>query len=346
VPKELDPSKMMERVVGFPKQLRGAWDLAESGPDLLRGAKPSRVLVVGMGGSAIGGDFLRGFAEAESEVPVQVIRGYCLPRSARGNVHAFFVSYSGDTEETLSAWEEARTLGISRAAVTSGGELAKRASAEGMPLLSIPKGSPPRAALGWTAVPLLFTLGRAGLLPFRRSDLEAVAAACEDTLAQFGPEASEEENQLRAWASRAARRLPLIYAPEAPYAPAALRWACQMNENGKTLAHIGFFPEQNHNEIVAWQLSSPVLDLAEPALLSDDRIHRRIRVRMEIVAGILERSGSRVAWFEPRGASLPARLFSFAVMGDLASVYAAEAREVDPTPVPNIDRLKAELASR
>lgn len=339
-----DPSDMMGRVLDFPRQLREAWSLAVRGPQLAPARDPARVYVVGMGGSAIGGDFVRAFAETCSAVSVEVVRGYQLPAAASEGSFAFFVSYSGDTEETLEAWEEAVRRGLPRAAVTSGGELARRAEAHGVPCLLIPGGSPPRAALGWTSVPVFRALAVRGLLPLGDAELEEAAAASEAVIAAFGPDAPES-NPVRRWAEAAAGGVPFVYAPATPYGAAAVRWSGQLNENGKILAHVALLPEQNHNEIVGWEAPSPAREAAVVAFLADERVHPRVRRRLDILAGVIERTGRPVTRFEPHGEGLFARMVSFATMGDLASLYAAAARGVDPTPVASIDRLKAGLRS-
>jgi len=338
-----DPSDMTGRVRAFPSQLRRAWDLAEGGPDLIRDAEPERIYVIGMGGSAIGGDFLRAFAEREGDVSVEVVRGYELPRAANELSFAFFVSYSGGTEETLACWGEAARRRIPRACVTSGGELERRATADGVPVLKIPPGSPPRAALGWTSVPLLHALGRAGMVPVGPDSIEEAAAACEEVLADSGPEAGQ--SPLRAWAEGAVGHLPVIYAADSPHRVSAMRWACQINENGKALAHVALFPEQNHNEIVGWEASSPLQASARVAILDDPADHPRTRRRLDLVGEGLTAAGVPVARFAPRGTGLLARLYSYSIQGDLVSLYLAAGADVDPTPVASIDRLKAALAA-
>jgi len=335
---------MAARVAGLPDQLRAAWELAEAGPDLLAGARPSHLYVCGMGGSAIGGDLLRAYASRRASVPVEVVRGYELPRAADARAFALFVSYSGNTEETLGAWDEAAERSLPRAAVTSGGELARRAREAGAPCLLIPSGSPPRAALGWTSVPLFAALARAGLLEFGRRQLEEAAVACEEAVSRHGPGAGASD-RLRSWAEACAEGLPVIYAPADPWSACAVRWATQLNENAKSLAHVALFPEQNHNEIVGWEVDSPVHRLAVVALLAGEHAHPRVRLRMELVAERLREAGARTERFEPLGEGLVARLYSLVTLGDLASLHLAAARGVDPTPVASIDRLKAALGS-
>jgi glucose/mannose-6-phosphate isomerase len=333
---------MTGRVRAFPDQMREAWKLAEAGPDLVDGATPDRIYVVGMGGSAIGGDFLRAYAERFGEVPVEVVRGYQLPTAANEHAFAFFVSYSGGTEETLSCWEDAARRGLPRACITSGGSLAERATAAGVPVLRIPGGAPPRSALGWTSVPLLHAMGRAGLVSLTAGNLAEAADACDTVLDAQAPDAAD--SPWATWGTRAAAGLPVIYAAQSPHGVTAVRWACQINENGKALAHAALFPEQNHNEIVGWETPSDLHRRAEVALLDDSRDHPRTRRRLELVAEAVEAAGARVTRFRPVGEGLLARLYSLALQGDLVSLWVAAARGVDPTPVASIDRLKASLA--
>jgi glucose/mannose-6-phosphate isomerase len=171
--------------------------------------------------------------------------------------------------------------------------------------------------------------------------VEEAAAACEDVLAAHGPDAPEDP--LREWAESCADGLAVVYAPSSPYAPCAVRWQNQINENAKALAHVALFPEQNHNEIVGWETGSEAARLARVALLAVEAAPPRVRRRMEIVEERLRNSGVATARFEPRGRGLLARLLSLAVMGDLASLFLAAVRGVDPTPVASIERLKAAL---
>jgi glucose/mannose-6-phosphate isomerase len=331
---------MTARVVGFPAQLRAAWELAGDGGPLLAGL-PRRVYVVGMGGSAIGGDFVRAYAAAEGKAPVEVVRGYGMPRPADHDSFAFFVSYSGNTEETLSAWEEASARGIPRAVITSGGELLRRAESAGVPRLVIPSGSPPRAALGWTSVPLFRALAAAGVIPVTAEDLEEAASACEEVVAAAGPDAPA--GPVRQWAESLPGRLPVVLAPDAPYGVVATRWACQLNENAKVLAHAALFPEHNHNEIVGWEADSAVRNLVDVAVLTDGDVHPRVARRLDLFESVARDAGRPVTRFAPRGRGLLARLYSLALVGDFASLWLAAALSVDPTPVASIDRLKAEL---
>jgi glucose/mannose-6-phosphate isomerase len=273
---------------------------------------------------------------------VEVVRGYQMPASAGPEDLAYFVSYSGDTEETLSAWDDAIQRNVPCAVVASGGELMSRAIAAGVPALRIPGGSPPRAALGWTAMPVFRSLAERGVFPLTETEVAEAAGAGDDVVTLWGPGGSREGELVR-WAEDAVERLPIVYGAERPHRATAMRWVGQLNENGKVLAHAALFPEQNHNEIVGFGDPATAATLAEVALLDDAAVHPRVRRRLDLVAGAVEAAGGHVTRFEPRGEGLLARMFSLAVLGDLASLHVAAARGVDPTPVAPIDRLKREL---
>ncbi len=340
----IDPANMLGRVLGLPRQLRDARELALRGPRLIPGERPARLLVAGMGGSAIGGDFLAQVMRERSPVPVTVVRDDRPPRFEARTSAFLVVSYSGDTEETLATCDDVIRAGGRWAAVTSGGALAERARRHGAPLLEIPGGAPPRSAFGWTAVPLLIAAQSAGLLEIPPSEWEEAFQACEATCRDYGP-GGAETGRLAEWAESCAGRLAIVYAPATPLAAVATRWCGQINENGKTLAHAALFPEQNHNEIVGWEGASSLRDRVCVTRLEDPEMSASVARRLELVAQDLGRRGVPVHRFASRPGPLLARLLSFALLGDFASLALAARTGADPTPVAPIDRLKAALAS-
>ncbi len=339
-----DPMNMRAHVVGLPQQLRDAHAAVARASPLVHGPKPSRILVVGMGGSAIGGDFLRQIARERCPAPVDVVRDDRLPHLEPSTTFAFFVSYSGNTEETLSCWDQAARMGLRCAAITSGGRLAERAQAERAPLFTVPGGLPPRAALGWTAVPLVVSLEQAELLPKNDEEWEEAFAVCA-TLAREASLNGPRAAPLDAWARVVSGRLVMIYAASVPTGPAAVRWSCQINENAKMLAHVALFPEQNHNEIMGWEGAGAQAAGLSLVVLEDPGVSPGVRRRLAHVSAEIQGRGVHVERFSSIGRGLTARLFSLALLGDFASLALAGARGVDPTPVASIERLKASLAS-
>lgn len=339
-----DPGHMLERVEGFSAQLREAVQCAVNGPQLASGKRPSRILIAGMGGSAMGGDFVRQWAASRAPFAVTVVREDHLPVVDPKDTFAFFVSYSGNTDETLSSWQEACDCSLPRAVISSGGALLEKARAAGIPALEIPGGSPPRAALGWTSMPIFVALSRAGWIELPHNEFEELFAACDreiDDSRNRGPQFKLLQN----WARASAHRWAMIYAPSDPLSPVATRWACQINENSKALAHVALLPEQNHNEIVGWEKPSSSRIHATVAVLRDPAASERTLFRLGYVAREISREGFSVFEFEPAEGGLLARLYALALRGDLASLHLAASRGVDPTPVAPIDRLKAELSS-
>jgi glucose/mannose-6-phosphate isomerase len=337
-----DPQNMLGRILSFPQQMRDARALALSGPLLLKQSSCSRIFVAGMGGSAIGGDFLRQVAWDKSTALVETLRGYRLPRAAFTESFLAFVSYSGNTEETLALWSEASRAGIPRCAITSGGQLRSAAHAENVACLEIPSGSPPRAALAWTCIPLIVALERANLSRLDSGEWEEAIGVCEQIVQRFGP-GGEKHPLLQEWARGTQGRIAFIYAAEDPTAAVARRWVSQINENAKSLAHAALFPEHNHNEIVGWE-SDSLADKVSVAFLDDPTAHPQVRRRLDLAAqGLSDRVPS--FRFEALGRTTLARLFSLSLLGDLASVTLAAVLGVDPTPVVSIDRLKSALSS-
>jgi glucose/mannose-6-phosphate isomerase len=333
---------MLGRILSFPQQMREARALAERGPELVPAGSFKRLFICGMGGSAIGGDFLRQIASERCSVTVETVRGYRLPRTAFQEALLVFVSYSGNTEETLSLWEEASRPSLPRSAITSGGKLRQAAQAANVPCLEIPGGSPPRAALAWTCIPLIIALARAKWIEVGEKEWEEAIVACENVVRKFAP-GGDQHSVLEEWARKTHGRIAFVYAAGDPTAPVARRWVSQINENGKSLAHAALFPEHNHNEIVGWETDSWA-NCVSIAFLDDSSAPAPVRRRLDLVHQDLSKRVPAFR-FEAMGKTAMARLFSLSVLGDLASVALAQVAGIDPTPVASIDRLKNALAS-
>src|SRR5687768_6223535 len=152
-----DPKGMLALTAAFSEQCRKAREIADAFELPNLDFEPSLVMLTGLGGSAAGGDFVRALFEAFGEAPFSVNRDYLLPHFAGPETLLFVVSYSGNTEETLSAYADARKKGCSIIVVTSGGRLAELAKADGIPVISVPGGQPPRTALGYLLIPVIVT---------------------------------------------------------------------------------------------------------------------------------------------------------------------------------------------
>lgn len=340
----LDSTDMLGRVLAFPDQMETAWEIGAGfarSVEPLRAQKFERVVIAGMGGSAIGGDLAKSFLGERATPPIVSCRDYALPKNvARG---ALFVasSYSGNTAETLSAYDAARGVASAMVAVTSGGELAERCKRDNVPCCIIPGGMPPRAAIGFSLLPMLHVLRAAGAATFDDAEYEEALRMARERCAEYAP--SRDGNAAIALANTLHAKTAFVYAAPSLLEGVARRWACQFNENAKTLAHFAFFPELNHNEIVGWEVG----DLMAKAVilsLEDRDDHPGTRRHTEVGLSLMKPFAGRIERFEAPAGGRLARMLSTMLLGDFASVYLAYLNGVDPTPVKKIDALKKEMS--
>jgi len=338
-----DPEGMLGLVEDFEEQCRRAVDLGSRAPVPERG-EVRAVVMAGMGGSAIGGDLLRTCLAPVLGVPWVVHRDYGLPAWVGPDTLLLVGSYSGNTEETLSAFEEGVRRGATVVCLASGGTMAERARALGLPLVEVPAGLPPRAALGYSFFPLAVLLTRMGLAAIPGGDIEEALAEIGRSRVRWGRERSVDENGAKTLAHALVGSLPVVYSADGVLSSVALRWKGQFNENSKTLAYVNVFPEVDHNEIEGWEGAGEIGRRIHLILLRDREDTRRVQYRMEVTAGIIgARAGGRTEVWS-RGTGRMARVFSLVCLGDFTSVYLALLTGQDPTPVDNIGRLKEALA--
>jgi glucose/mannose-6-phosphate isomerase len=333
-----DPSRTRDVLSAFPAQCRAALALRATPP--LAIPRPGLVVLAGMGGSAAGAELIAACAAEHLDVPVLVHRGYGLPASASKDALVVASSYSGDTEEVLSAVETALERSLAVVAISAGGRLARLASARGLARVALPDGLMPRMALGYLFFTALRVLGDAGLAAATDSEIEEsleVLAALAEELAPARPPAQNEAKRL---AAAIDTRLPVFYGGPAT-GGVAYRWKTDVEENAKRFAMAGAVPEMNHNEIEAWR---PPAAAGMRAVLLRDRdeppeIARRFAVLRELIApGV----GDVVECWS-RGTGRPARLLGLAYVGAWTSYYLAVGGGVDPWPVPMLDEIKRRL---
>ncbi len=342
----LDTTDMMGRIIAFPEQMEAAWKIgAEFAPRVepLRGKSFERVVVCGMGGSAIGGDLARSFLGERAKVPVLSCRDYFLPSNLARGALVIVSSYSGNTGETLSAYEAARTHAAAVVAITSGGELAQRCSRDNIPVCTIPGGMPPRSAIGYSLFPTLHVLRATGVASFEDKEYAEALSAAKDRCDAYAP--SHRDNAAIETALDLQRRTAFVYAAPGLLEGVARRWACQLNENSKTLAHFAFFPELNHNEIVGWEVGD-IMKSAVIVSLEDREDHPMTRRHADVGLALMGPFAAKVERLETPGGGRLARMLCMMLLGDFTSVYLAYLNEVDPTPVKKIDALKKSLAGQ
>lgn len=340
-----DPGNMLGRTEKFADQWREAREIGESFPaPTFKGIE--NVLVLGMGGSAIAGDLLGGYLDGVMPVPLSVNRDYGIPGFAGRNTLVIASSYSGNTAETLSATQEAIERGCSVVGITTGGRLADNLSRHGFDHISIPTGYSPRAALGFSFVPLLIMLERIFDLPQQAAALEETEQLLREQAQLYGHETPAQRNRAKGLAAILLGKLPVVYGAAGAFGSVAYRWRCQINENSKRMAVCGAVAEMNHNEIVGWAGPQELTREFMVINLLDKGYHNEVRYRFECMSKLIARTAGEVIDLESRGESLLARLFSLIHLGDFVSVYLAFLEGVDPTPVNCIDTLKRLLSKR
>jgi glucose/mannose-6-phosphate isomerase len=305
-------------------------------------SKPENIIIAGMGGSAIGGDLFKDWAKDKIKVPIEVNRDYKLPQYAGKKTLVLVTSYSGDTEESLSAFLDALNRGCMVYCVSSGGALLKYAEKLGVPNFMVEKGMPPRSALPFMLMPLLVLAEKLGLV----SGLEAEAAEaflvlkkCAD---ECSPDVAAKDNFAKTLALAVNGSIPTIYGFEI-YRAIAQRYKQQFNENCKIAAKWEVFPELDHNEIVGWEKSKDTADKFSVIFIKDKAASKAILSRIEITKQIMQGCGAKMFEVQSTGVSPLAKMLSVICVGDFVSVYLAVLRGVDPTPVETINRLKAAL---
>lgn len=332
----LDTSGMLDVVARFPGQCREALALGEAAElpeEKLAGF--SRVLCVGMGGSGITGDLLARLLSVE----VIPCRGYRVPPFIGEDTLLVGVSYSGNTEETLSAFEQGLSRTRRALAISSGGKLRVLAEKHGVPWVEIPGGYQPRAALGYLLFTLLSVFRRLGAF---RTELAPALAKLEELAVGLSP--TSPGNRAQELALALLGHVPLVYGAHGHTAPVAFRWKTQINENAKQPAFWGELPELCHNEIVGYELAGDLLPQGKVVFLRTSSDHPRVAARIDILKEVLWRRGLPFLEVWAEGEDELGQLLSLLYLGDWVSVYLALLNRVDPTPVKPIQELKDRLA--
>jgi glucose/mannose-6-phosphate isomerase len=341
---DLDPDDMLGCIRELPEQCRKAWALTQALELPPAYGAVRHIVILGMGGSAIGGALLQGLVAGECAVPITIVRGYALPAFVCGPDYlAVGCSYSGNTEETLSAFGEALERGTRPLAVTTGGKLAALAEEKGVPCVSFDYQSQPRAALGYSFTLLLGLCCRLGLVRDYSADLEQSVRAMEQWQARIEPGVPTALNAAKSLAGRLVNRLPLVYGAGF-LAAVANRWKTQFNENSKHWSFFEVLPELHHNAVVGLGIPQAVRDEAIVLMLRSKLDNPRVQVRWEVTRELLQREGVAAETFEGRGECKLAHMLSLIHFNDHASFYLAMLNAVDPTPVGTIAFLKQRLA--
>ncbi len=343
---KLDPSGMGKIIADFPEQCRQAVEIARKTDIKLPGTSFRNIVICGMGGSAIAGDIMASYLADLIPSAVFVQRNYGLPGWVGRDDLVIASSYSGQTEETLSDFEEALKRKSTVAAITSGGILKDRCLALGLPFTTIPGGLPPRGALGFSFFTLLGLFVSSGLI----SNQDEALGETLDTLEKLSDDCAADKagtvNEAKQIASEIYNYLPVVYGSTDLLAPVARRWANQLNENSKILSYWAAMPELCHNEIVGWEKLPEIRSRTKILMLRDHGDHPRNSLRFEVLQDIIKGETAGIINIQSRGRSALARMFSLLYLADFVSYYLALLNQADPMPVKRIDRLKTVLKER
>jgi len=329
---------MKKLIEGFTRQLAdalkigGATDLSRQGSDI------RNVLITGMGGSGIGANLVESLTFGRVPIPITVCKGYNIPQFV--SPHTLFIacSYSGNTEETLSAIQKAMLKRSHIICITSGGKMLELANEHNFLHIKLPEGyASPRAMIGYQLVSLLYALYHTNLVG------AAFIKETENAIEYLdrGEKAIQAEAEIIA--KKLKGKMPFIYCDGRLQAMAS-RFQQQLNENAKQIAHVNTFPEMNHNEIVGWEFPENVLQQVQVIYLYSDHDHDRVEKRMEICRDIFEKKANPIIDIVAQGASLLEQYYYLIHLTDWISYFLARENNVDPDPVTAIDYLKGELA--
>ena len=338
----VDSTGQAAEIVALPAHLRDALGRVESA-GLAPVDAPGGLVVAGMGGSAVGGRLAQAALGPRLTRPFLVADGYALPSWVGPEQLVLCASYSGNTEETLAAYDDALERGAPRLVATTGGALGERARRDGAPVIPLPTGFQPRAAVGYGLVSALAAAALAGAGPSLRGELESAAALAEQQAAALGPD-GPEDNAAKELARALHGTVPVVIGAELT-APVAYRWKCQINENAGLPAFSSTLPEADHNEVVGWP-GADGLGPFSAVFLDDPSAHPRNVLRSELTAGEARAGTMHVARIPAAGDTPLERLVSLVLLGDLVSLYLAVLAGTDPVDIAPIDRLKAALAGR
>jgi len=342
--RQIDSQGMYDEIWALPEQLWQGWNHGQTLPLPVNG-RLRAVVLAGMGGSAIAGDLLVGYAQPQLAVPVTVWRDYDLPGWAQGEgVLVVVSSHSGNTEETLSAAREAHRRGCRLVALTTGGRLAQWAQTRGVPLWRFEHAGQPRAAVGLSFGLLLALFTRLGLLNDPEAELQTTLTTLQRQREVLAFEIPASENPAKRLASQLVGRWIAIFGA-AFLSPVARRWKGQINELAKAWAQFEALPEADHNTLAGLQYPSALTQDFTAIFLDANALHPRNRLRIAHTRAIFADEGLHAEVLQGSGPHALAQQWSLLQWGDYVAYYLALAYGVDPTPVPAIARLKKALSA-
>jgi glucose/mannose-6-phosphate isomerase len=342
--KEIDKEGILETEEKFYQQLIEARKIAEGANiEKLEKEKYDGVAFLGMGGSGFAGDIIKALVKDEIGMPVEIVKGYSLPSFVKKGWLVASISYSGNTEETISAAKQALERGCEIIAFCSGGELEEFARKNDKTIINIPSGMQPRGAIGYIFFPAYLVLARLNIINVSSEDIAETLNLIREKAGLYGRGVETSKNPAKQLALEISDYLPIVYGSEGFLSAVAYRLKCELNENSKTPSWFNEFPELNHNETVGWERLKETTRKFVILVLRDSEEKERIRTRIEVTLDLIKQNVNKIIEIPVEGKSKLARALSAMYLGDITSVYLAILYGINPGPVEKIQLLKAEL---
>lgn len=336
----VDSENMWDMLVSFPDYWDEAIKLTFGLALGIDKKKVRNVMIAGMGSSAISGDLIRTYARSTSPFPIGMCRNYELPAWVDDQTLLIACSYSGNTEETIFAIDEAKRKGAQVIGITSGGKIWEKAQKNEFECVKIPGGLPARAALAYSFLPHYQIFREMGFLNDDESILMDTSQFLHQQIDKFS---NYQENEALNLAREIQDTLPVLYSDTSMMEAVSLRWREQLEENAKTLAYGNLLPGMNNNEIVGWEQIAHLTGRLSVIMLKDADDNPRVTRRMEITRELISEQVAGLYILTTQGENRLTRLFSLVQFADWTSLYLAFLNDVDPTPVAKSDLLKSKL---
>ncbi len=344
--RELDTQDMRGHIDSLPDQFEAAWERGKTYPVPEAFRQANRIVIVGMGSSALAGEMLAALLADSCKLPILVCRGYELPAyvDGPGNL-VIIVSYSGDTEETLSALNEAQTRRASVLVVTANAGFAQQAEVNGAAVWMFEYEGHSRTALGLNFGLLLALVNRLGVAADLSGDITTAIEMLRERVPILGIEGRIVKNPAKRLAGQMVGRIPVVYGAGI-LAPVAHRWKTQLNENGKTWSEWDELPELNHNASAGINFPRPLMTKVSVVILSSPQYdHPRVALRQTLTKEMYLQQGIAVDVVKMRGNSRLAQMLSGVQYGDYVSYFVAMSYGVDPTPTLAMMQIKERMAA-
>ncbi|MFC2130115.1 bifunctional phosphoglucose/phosphomannose isomerase [Bacteroidota bacterium] len=342
----IDTQNMYDILKAFPGQVKDAVIIGENSNGFSNSLTSKKFAVLGMGGSAIGGDILASYlsnTNGTKDFIINTIRNYTLPGFIDRDTNIIGSSYSGGTEETITAFSEAMERCDNLICITTGGKLGEIAENKSIPIIKIPSGYQPRCALGYSFFPMLFAILKTNLMD--SPTISTIRNEINETIDILRKRANEysaldDHNQALNLAKKIFGTVPVIYSSVDCMDSVSTRWIRQIQENAKHLAFGGLLPEMNHNEINSFSYPSDISQRLSLIFVRDIVDHPRTQKRFDALTKLIAENVKQVITVRSDANSLLGRMFDMIYLGDWVSYYLAILNRTDPTPIPLITKLK------